>query len=175
MAAPHPSHHTSLNPAPEPPAVSAAMARAHRRYWRFNLALIAVLMTIGFAVSFVLPLMAPALAGVRIGGFHLPFYFGAQGAILVYIALIVVYIVFMQFADRRLQRAFDADAATRESATPGRAGANVSADSTTLTATPRSTATSAHTQAAARAPAAERSRAAPAASAASAASAARGH
>ena len=61
-------------------------------------------------MSFVLPLMAPALAQVRVGGFRLPFYFGAQGAILIYLALIVVYIVLMQRADRRLQRAFEADA-----------------------------------------------------------------
>ncbi len=110
MAAPHPSSHATLNPPPEPPAVSAAMACAHQKYWRFNLALIAALMTVGFLVSFVLPLMAPALAQVRIGGFRLPFYFGAQGAILIYLALILVYIVLMQRADRRLQRAFVADA-----------------------------------------------------------------
>ncbi|SIT47139.1 Membrane protein [Paraburkholderia ribeironis] len=110
MAAPHHSSHATLNPAPEPPAVSAAMAHAHRKYWRFNLALIATLMTLGFIVSFVLPVIAPALAQVRVGGFRLPFYFGAQGAILIYFALIVVYIVLMQWADRRLQRAFDADA-----------------------------------------------------------------
>ena len=109
MAAPHHSHAT-LNPTPEPPAVSAAMALAHRVYWRFNVVLIATLMAVGFVVSFVLPLSASALAGVRIGGFWLPFYFGAQGAILIYLALIVVYIVLMQGADRRLQRAFDADA-----------------------------------------------------------------
>lgn len=110
MAAPHHASHATLNPAPEPPAVSAAMARAHQKYWRFNLALIATLMTVGFVVSFGVPLVAPALAQVRIGGFRLPFYFGAQGAILVYVALIVVYIVLMQRADRRLQRAFDTDA-----------------------------------------------------------------
>ncbi|RKF39085.1 hypothetical protein BCY88_33540 [Paraburkholderia fungorum] len=86
------------------------MARAHQKYWRFNLALIAALMTVGFVVSFVLPLVAPALEHVRFMGFRLPFYFGAQGAILIYVALIVVYIVLMQRADRRLQRAFDADA-----------------------------------------------------------------
>jgi putative solute:sodium symporter small subunit len=109
MAAPHHTTHATLNPAPEPPPVSAAMARAHRKYWRFNLALIAALMTIGFFVSFVVPLLAPALAQVRVGGFRLPFYFGAQGAILVYLALIVVYIALMQRADRQLQRAFEAD------------------------------------------------------------------
>ncbi|AFT85261.1 DUF4212 domain-containing protein [Paraburkholderia phenoliruptrix] len=110
MAAPHSIPHATHNPAPEPPAVSEALARAHRKYWRFNLALIAALMTVGFAVSFLLPLAAPALADVRFAGFSLPFYFGAQGAILIYLALIVVYIVSMQRADRQLQRAFEADA-----------------------------------------------------------------
>ena len=43
MAAPHTSHVSPLNPPPEPPPVTDAMARAHRRYWRFNVALIAVL------------------------------------------------------------------------------------------------------------------------------------
>jgi len=65
-------------------------------------------------VSFLLPLAAPMLAHVRIAGFSLPFYFGAQGAILIYLALIVVYILSMQRADRRLQRAFLADADTNE-------------------------------------------------------------
>ena len=87
-----------------PPPVTAAMARAHRLYWRTNLVLISVLMLIGFLVSFGIPLMATQLAHVRFAGFPLPFYFGAQGAILVYVALIVVYIVLMQFADARLQR-----------------------------------------------------------------------
>ncbi|MFL9907375.1 DUF4212 domain-containing protein [Paraburkholderia sp. RL17-337-BIB-A] len=136
MATPHHSSHATLNPTPEPPAVSAAMARAHQKYWRFNLALIATLMTVGFMVSFVLPLVAPALEQVRFGGFSLPFYFGAQGAILIYVALILVYIVLMQRADRRLQRAFEADAgASRASAgTSACAGPSASADSTAPTA-----------------------------------------
>ncbi|MBN3851350.1 DUF4212 domain-containing protein [Paraburkholderia sp. Ac-20342] len=92
------------------------MALAHRKYWRFNLALIAALMTLGFIVSFVVPLLAPALEQVRVEGFRLPFYFGAQGAILIYLALIVVYIVLMQRADRQLQRAFEADATQRAAA-----------------------------------------------------------
>ncbi|KDR41059.1 DUF4212 domain-containing protein [Caballeronia glathei] len=96
----------SRSPAtPEPPLVSATMARAHRAYWRFNVALIVVLMAIGFTVSFGVPLMAARFAGVRFAGFPLPFYVGAQGAILVYVALILIYIVLMQFADARLLRA----------------------------------------------------------------------
>jgi putative solute:sodium symporter small subunit len=99
-----------------PPPVTAAMARAHQLYWRTNLVLISVLMLIGFVISFGIPLMATRLADVRFAGFPLPFYFGAQGAILVYVALIAVYIVLMQLADARLQRALavlPADAAIK--------------------------------------------------------------
>jgi putative solute:sodium symporter small subunit len=95
------------------------MALAHRRYWRFNLVLIAVLMAIGFSVSFVVPLFARELSAVRIAGFRLPFYLGAQGAILIYLALILVYIVLMTFADRTLRRATAVDraqASAREAA-----------------------------------------------------------
>ncbi|MGU7774989.1 DUF4212 domain-containing protein [Burkholderia sp. MR1-5-21] len=99
-------------PAPAaPPPVPAPLARAHARYWRFNVVLIVVLMAIGFSVSFVVPFFAPALAGVHFAGFSLPFYVGAQGAILVYLVLIAVYIGLMQRADRILRRAYDDHAA----------------------------------------------------------------
>ena len=99
--------------------MSSALARAHRRYWRFNLALIGVLMAVGFSVSFVVPLFARELAGLRFAGFSLPFYLGAQGAIVIYLALIVIYIVAMGVADRSIWRAMAAepvDDAARESA-----------------------------------------------------------
>lgn len=108
-------------PAPAaPPPVPAPLARAHARYWRFNVVLIAVLMATGFSVSFVVPFFAPALAGVRFAGFSLPFYVGAQGAILVYLVLIVVYIGLMQRADRILRRAYDDYAAQADAARNGR-------------------------------------------------------
>jgi putative solute:sodium symporter small subunit len=114
MAAPHTTPQNNANPLPEPPPVSEAMALAHRRYWRFNIALIAVLMTIGFAVSFVVPLLARNLAEVRFAGFSLPFYVGAQGAILIDVLLVACYIVLMQRADRELQAALEADLAIRD-------------------------------------------------------------
>ncbi|MBY4796203.1 DUF4212 domain-containing protein [Burkholderia multivorans] len=95
-------------PAPvAPPPVPEPLARAHARYWRFNVVLIVVLMAIGFSVSFVVPFFAPALARLRFAGFSLPFYVGAQGAILVYLVLIAVYIGLMQRADRTLRRTYD--------------------------------------------------------------------
>ncbi|WP_027797636.1 DUF4212 domain-containing protein [Paraburkholderia acidipaludis] len=114
MAAPHSAPQNNVNPLPEPPPVSEAMALAHRRYWRFNLALIAALMTIGFVASFVVPIFARTLADVSFAGFSLPFYFGAQGAILIYVLLVALYIVLMQRADRVLQAALEADLAIRE-------------------------------------------------------------
>jgi putative solute:sodium symporter small subunit len=115
MAAPQPTSRSApINPSPEPPPVSDAMGRAHRRYWRFNVVLILVLMAIGFGVSFLVPLAARGLSDVRLFGFSLPFYMGAQGAILIYLVLIVVYIALMQIADRTLARAFEADAAARQ-------------------------------------------------------------
>jgi putative solute:sodium symporter small subunit len=114
MTAPHPTPQNNVNPLPEPPPVSEAMALAHKRYWRFNVALIAVLMTIGFVASFVVPIFARTLADVRFAGFSLPFYMGAQGAILVYVLLVAVYILLMQRADRELQAAREADFAIRE-------------------------------------------------------------
>ena len=93
------------------PRDAADSCNGEARYWRFNIALIAVLMAIGFCVSFVAPLYARELAAIRFAGFSLPFYLGAQGAVLVYLALIAVYIVSMQIADRTLRRAALADAA----------------------------------------------------------------
>ncbi|WJF91383.1 DUF4212 domain-containing protein [Paraburkholderia bonniea] len=84
------------------------MAQAYQRYWRFNLALIAVLLTIGGGVSFAIPFAAGTLNAFHLAGFRLPFYFGAQGAILIYLALIVVYIVLIQRAGRNLRQATDA-------------------------------------------------------------------
>jgi putative solute:sodium symporter small subunit len=94
----------------EPPPVSSAMVLAHRRYWRFNVILISVLMLIGFVFSFIVPLLARSLSCVRVAGFRLPFYIGAQGAIVVYLLLIAVYIVAMTRADRRLRQSAEADA-----------------------------------------------------------------
>jgi putative solute:sodium symporter small subunit len=108
MVAPRPFD-PALNAPAEPPPVSGAMALAHRRYWRFNVILICVLMVIGFSVSFVVPIFARTLSAVRIAGFRLPFYIGAQGAVLIYITLIVVYIVLMGRADRALGRAAAGD------------------------------------------------------------------
>jgi len=65
------------------------------RHWHRTLWLVAVLMAIGFVVTFVPQFWAREWASVRIAGWPLPFYMGAQGSILIDIGLIIVY-AFMQ-------------------------------------------------------------------------------
>jgi putative solute:sodium symporter small subunit len=107
MTAPHPpsfdpaaaNAHAAAAAAP----ANVASAQARRRYWHFNLSVIAVLLVLGGAISFVAPLYAPELAALHWRGWSLPYYLGAQGATLSYVLLIVVYIVLMQWAERRLK------------------------------------------------------------------------
>lgn len=83
------------------------LSRARRDYWRFNVRLIVALLAFGALVSFGVPLVAGQLKSIRFAGWSLPFYMGAQGAIIVYLALVLIYIVAMNGADRRLQQAIN--------------------------------------------------------------------
>jgi len=86
------------------PATPEPEAQLYARYWRFNLILIACLCVVGGTVSFVLPLFATGLAQVHWRGWSLPYYMGAQGATLIYLLLICLYVVLMQLAEHRLRR-----------------------------------------------------------------------
>jgi putative solute:sodium symporter small subunit len=71
----------------------------HRAYWRRNVALTAILLFVWFAVSFVAPFYARELNAVSILGFPLGFYMGAQGALIVYVAIIWLYARYMNRLD----------------------------------------------------------------------------
>lgn len=60
----------------------------HREYWRRNLRLTASLLAIWFAVTFLVIWYARDLADTVFLGFPLPFWVGAQGALIVYVMLI---------------------------------------------------------------------------------------
>ncbi len=76
--------------------------RAAARYWRQNLRILAILLPIWFGVSFGLGiLLVEPLNAVRLGGFPLGFWFSQQGAIFVFIVLILVYAVWMDRVDAR--------------------------------------------------------------------------
>jgi putative solute:sodium symporter small subunit len=71
-------------------------------HWRSNLRMLAVLLTIWFAVSFGLGiLLVEPLNRFRIAGFPLGFWFAQQGAIYVFIVLIWVYARYMDRLDAR--------------------------------------------------------------------------
>ena len=71
-------------------------------YWRSNLRIVGVLLTLWFVVSFLLSIVfVDALDTIRIGGFGLGFWLAQQGSIYLYLILIVVYLVLMDRLDAR--------------------------------------------------------------------------
>ncbi|MEM9025048.1 MAG: DUF4212 domain-containing protein [Bacteroidota bacterium] len=73
-----------------------------KQYWRANLRLMVILLTIWFAVSFGAGILfADALNDVRIGGFKLGFWFAQQGSVYTFILLIFAYVFFMNRLDRK--------------------------------------------------------------------------
>lgn len=85
------------------------------RYWRRNQQLVAVLLIIWFISTFVVSWYARELSSPDFFGWPFSYWVGAQGALLVYLFIVVVYAYLMSRADRRLAaqdkstRAFDAD------------------------------------------------------------------
>lgn len=73
-------------------------------YWRANLRLMAILLSIWFAVSFVAGiLLVDVLNEIRFFGFKLGFFFAQQGAIYVFVLLIFYYAWRMD----KLEREYD--------------------------------------------------------------------
>jgi putative solute:sodium symporter small subunit len=69
-------------------------------YWKENLTIIAVLLSIWFFVSYVCGiLIANQLDAFRIGGFPLGFWFANQGSIITFVILIVIYVWLMDRLD----------------------------------------------------------------------------
>lgn len=76
------------------------LTERHRQYWRKNLRLTGILLAIWFVVTFVLGWFARDLQSIIVLGFPLPFYMAAQGAIVVYVALVAYYAYCMDKLDR---------------------------------------------------------------------------
>ncbi|QDV09283.1 hypothetical protein Poly30_48410 [Planctomycetes bacterium Poly30] len=73
-------------------------------YWRANLKVLAVLLTIWFSVSFGAGILAAdALNAVNLPGtgFPLGFWFAQQGSIYTFVVLIFTYVVVMNRIDKR--------------------------------------------------------------------------
>jgi putative solute:sodium symporter small subunit len=73
-----------------------------REYWRRNLRLMVVLLSIWFIVSFGCGILfVEQLNQIEIGGFPLGFWFAQQGSIYTFVILILVYAVLMDRLDDR--------------------------------------------------------------------------
>jgi putative solute:sodium symporter small subunit len=72
-----------------------------RAYWRRNLLYVWGLLAIWALVSYGAGILfADALDAWRLGGFPLGFWFGHQGAMLVFVLLVFVYVRLMNRLDR---------------------------------------------------------------------------
>jgi len=81
--------------------VKDEISKKNQTYWKANLKLMAVLLSLWFAVSFGAGILfVEELNAIRIGGFKLGFWFAQQGSIYVFVALIFVYVAKMNAIDR---------------------------------------------------------------------------
>jgi putative solute:sodium symporter small subunit len=64
--------------------------QAHRRHWRRNQRLTGALLSVWFVVSFVVPYFARDL-DFAFFGWPFSFWMAAQGALVVYVAIVVFY------------------------------------------------------------------------------------
>ena len=73
-----------------------------RAYWRENLTLVAVLLTVWFVVAFLLSIVfADDLNQFKLGSFPLGFWIAEQGSLYVFVALIFIYVWLMNQLDRK--------------------------------------------------------------------------
>ena len=86
-------------------AARNAGSDAATRYWRTNLRLLTTLLVIWFVASFGLGILfVRPLNAFQLGGFPLGFWFAQQGAIVVFVVLVLVYAIAMDRIERRLAR-----------------------------------------------------------------------
>ena len=74
---------------------------AQRTYWRLNLLLTFGLLALWFGVTFITGYYASELNAISFLGFPLGFYMFAQGSLVVYLVIIVIYVVVMNRLDHR--------------------------------------------------------------------------
>lgn len=75
------------------------LSAKHHEYWHKNLVVTATLLVIWFVVTFVAAFFARELNTITVLGFPLGFYMGAQGSLIVYVAIIWYYARYMNNLD----------------------------------------------------------------------------
>lgn len=76
------------------------LAEKRKAYWRRNLRMTALLLLIWFVVTFVASYFARELNEFSFLGFPLGFYMGAQGSLIIYLAIVWYYARYMNKLDR---------------------------------------------------------------------------
>ena len=71
--------------------MSIEITARHKEYWSRNLRLTGILLVIWFVATFVMSYFAKELASIALFGWPLPFYMGAQGSLIIYVAIIWYY------------------------------------------------------------------------------------
>ncbi len=75
-----------------------------KAYWRANLRILAILMSIWFVVSFGCGILfVEPLNEIKLGGFRFGFWMAQQGSIYVFVVLIFVYVRLMNKLDRKFR------------------------------------------------------------------------
>ena len=74
----------------------------HKDYWRANLKILIILLSIWFMVSFGFGIIfSDFLDQYKIGGFKLGFWFAQQGSIYFFVVLIFIYVYLMNKLDKK--------------------------------------------------------------------------
>ena len=89
-------------------AVRARLIAERRHHWRRTRTLTAILLLLWFGVTFGTVFFARTLASLTVFGWPLSFYMAAQGASLVCLAILAVYVLAMRQIDRDFARRFGA-------------------------------------------------------------------
>jgi putative solute:sodium symporter small subunit len=72
------------------------------RYWKENIRILTILLSIWFVVSFLMSVIfVDQLDSIRLGGFKLGFWMAQQGSVYVYVILIFVYLKLMDRLDHK--------------------------------------------------------------------------
>ena len=79
-------------------------------YWRSNLKILSILLSIWFIVSFGFGIIwSDFLDQLQIGGFKLGFWFAQQGSIYFFVLLIFIYIYLMNKLDKKYKKKSEGD------------------------------------------------------------------
>ena len=78
------------------------LKKMKQNYWRSNLKILSILLSIWFIVSFGFGIIwSDSLDQLQIGGFKLGFWFAQQGSIYFFVILIFIYIYLMNRLDKK--------------------------------------------------------------------------